>query len=331
MVDLLRHFAVAAFDLAVLVPRIGGLASADVLGEATEFDEADTAFDESACEEALAGVGGHAGAGIVDAVEFTGGFGLVGDVAEVGHGGLHAPGHFVVFDGGFDMAVVAGEAGEVAVHGADEVESLTLGGEGVARLDVGDGFCLIGLHDGSLVLGGEEAVAEETDAAVRGFGAAALEDDVGGEVAGFGAEAVAGPGAGAGVSEKGETGVHEEVALSMLAEFGGHAADDADLVDDTGDVREEVADGDAGLAVAVEGPVGGLDSAVVVELGALNGDGHGFTGVFFEEGFGVEGIDVGDAAAHVAEDDGAGFGGDALGAVDESGLGFLLNEAVQGC
>ena len=73
-----------------------------------------------------------------------------------------------------------------------------------------------------------------------------------------------------------------------------------------------------------------MDSAVVVELGALNGDGHGFAGVFFEKGFGVEGIDVGDAAAHVAEDDGAGFGGDALGAVDESGLGFLLDEAMQG-
>jgi hypothetical protein len=76
--------------------------------------------------------------------------------------------------------------------------------------------------------------------------------------------------------------------------------------------------------------VGGLDGAVVVELGALNGDGHGFAGVPFEEGFWVEGIDVGDAAAHVAEDDGAGFGGDVLGAVDESGLGFLLDEAVQG-
>jgi len=181
------------------------------------------------------------------------------------------------------------------------------------------------------MLSGEKAVAEEADAAVRGFGAAALEDDVGGEVAGFGAEAVAGPGAGAGVSEEGETGVHEEVALGMLAELGGHAADDADFVDDAGDVREKVADGDAGLAVTVEGPVGGLDGAVVVELGALNGNGHGLAGVFFEEGFGVEGIDVGDAAAHVAEDDGAGFGGDALGAVDESGLGFLLNEAVQGC
>jgi hypothetical protein len=40
----------------MVIPRIGGIAAADVAGETAELDEADAFFDEASGEQGLAGV-----------------------------------------------------------------------------------------------------------------------------------------------------------------------------------------------------------------------------------------------------------------------------------
>ena len=95
----------------------------------------------------------------------------------------------------------------------------------------------------------------------------------------------------------------------MLAKLCGHGANDGEVVGARGNLGQHVGDFDAGLSARFGLPVRGLDVAVGIELGALEGDGHGFTVEFLEEGFGIEGVDVRDAAGHVEEDDRLGLGG----------------------
>ena len=142
---------------------------------------------------------------------------------------------------------------------------------------------------------------------MRGNGVAAFEDDVAGQVFVGAAEAVADPGAGAGMSEEGEAGVYGEVPLGVFVDGAGHGADDGEVVGAMAQVGEEAADVEAALAMLLEFEGAGEDFAVVVELGAFDFDGHGLTGFFFEAWFGVEGVNVRDAAGHVAEDDVFGF------------------------
>ena len=162
----------------MVVPGIGSIAAADVVGEGAELDEAHAAFDQTTREQALAGVGGFFRLGIVEAVEFLRCFGFAGDVAEVRDGGLHAPGHLVVRNGGLDVPVVLGGAGEALVHRADEVKLAALEVVRLARADIRDGFGFIGLNHAGLMLRGQEAVAEQTHAAMRCGCAAALQYDV---------------------------------------------------------------------------------------------------------------------------------------------------------
>ena len=123
--------------------------------------------------------------------------------------------------------------------------------------------------------------------------------------------------------------MHEEVPLCMLAELSCHAADEADVVDDAADLREEIAHFNARLPVAFEVPVRGLNGAVVVELRLLDGSRHRLALELLEHGLVIEGIDVGHAAAHVEEDDAACFGSETLGTIHERGLGFFLHEACE--
>ena len=183
LVDLVRHLAVAFFEGTVVVPGIRSIAAAEVVGERAEFDEAHAALDQAPSEQALAGVGGFFWLGIVEAVEFLRRLGFAGDVAEVGDGRLHAPGHLVVRNGGLDVHVVPCGAGKAFVHRTDEVELLALHVVRLARTDVGDGFGLIGFHDTGLMLCRQEAIAEKADAAMRCRCATALQHDIAWEIA----------------------------------------------------------------------------------------------------------------------------------------------------
>lgn len=147
LADLVAHFTVAFFEIAVVIPWVGAVSATDVVGEGGQFDEANAAFDEAAGEEALASVGGLLGLGVVEAIEFFGEFGFAGEVAEFGNGRLHAPCEFVVADGSLNLRVGVDSRGEALVEGVDEIEFAALKVGGFAGFDVADSFALVGADD----------------------------------------------------------------------------------------------------------------------------------------------------------------------------------------
>lgn len=70
-----------------------------------------------------------------------------------------------------------------------------------------------------------------------------------GEILVFGAEAVGDPRAEGGAREAGVAAVHQHERRLMVGNVGVHGADHGDFVDARGDMREEFADLDTGLAV----------------------------------------------------------------------------------
>ena len=100
-------------------------------------------------------------------------------------------------------------------------------------------------------------------------------------------------------------GVHEVVGAGVLREVRDHRPHDRELVDTRSDVRKQVTDGDAALAVAAELP-GALEHiADVVELRWVGLDLDRLSVLAIEPGLGVERIELRRAAVHKKEDDAA--------------------------
>ena len=305
-VDGFGTFFHAGFEIGVMVP-----------GAVVELDHADAALGEAAGEEAVGSEG--AVAGFFDAVEVECGLGFVFEVGEFRDAALHFEGHLVLGDAGGDFGVVL-LFGEEAVEALDFFDDLALGAlaDALGIADVVDGVAF-GLELDALEAAGEDAAAPL--AGGDGLGAVFAgggEDDEAGEVLGFGAEAVEEPGAHAGAALDDGAGVHEGVGGVMIDLLRLHGADDAEFVGLFGDVGEEVAYFDAGLAVFLEvgeGASGFEDLAL--ELGELlafgEGFGEGLFVEFFEFGFPVEGLELGGAAGHAEEDDAFGFDGEVRG------------------
>src|SRR5665213_588002 len=125
---------------------------------AVELDEADAAFDHAAREQtAHAKLGGGL---VVQAVELARGGGFIGDVDDFRGAGLHAEGEFVSRDAGGEFGVHFGGGVALAIEFADQIEGSALlritdavwGGEVEDRGTAA-------AEDGSLIGGGEEAVA----------------------------------------------------------------------------------------------------------------------------------------------------------------------------
>ncbi len=194
------------------------------------------------------------------------------------------------------------------VEGVEEVElgALFLGGE-VLVADMFDELFelgMFGIDVGALVDAGEEAALP-----VLGFldgVTAGAHGDEAGEVLVFGAEAVGDPGSEAGSGEAGFSAIHEEEGGFVVGDIGVHGADDGEVIGAFADVGEEFTDLEAGLAVALEGEGGteggaGFAFCFEVEREFLAVPAGEFR-------FGVEGIDVGDAAIGEDMDDAFGFG-----------------------
>ena len=143
---------------------------------------------------------------------------------------------------------------------------------------------------------------------MRRDGVTALQDDEGRQIAVSASKAVADPRAGTGMPHEGEAGVEGVVALGVFVDLGGHGADDGEIVGaPLLNLGKHRADFQAALAALFEVKRAPENLPVVIELGAFHFDWHRFAVHFAELGFGVEGIDMGDAARHVEEDDVLGF------------------------
>src|SRR5687767_9752092 len=85
----------------------------------------------------------------------------------------------------------------------------------------------------------------------------------------------------------------------MIRNIGVHGADDAAIVDHTGEIGKRFADFDAALAMALEFERGRHEAGAAALLVKLAAGLLAF--VFFEGGFGIERIDVGGAAVEEKE------------------------------
>ena len=94
---------------------------------------------------------------------------------------------------------------------------------------------------------------------------AEAQHDEAGQVLVVAAQAVVDPGAEAGPAGDGMAGVQEQHAVGVQRQVGLHRADDGQVVGAGGDVREQVADRQAGLAVAAEAP-GAFQPLAIAQL-----------------------------------------------------------------
>ena len=283
-----------------------------------ELDEADVAFEQAAGQQAVGRIGARAGD--LGAVGRQGLAGFLGDVGQLRHRGLHAEGHLVGLHAG-DGLGVADLLGPLLVEGGQVVQ------QGAALLAV-DGGRVLQVEHGvgartqadALVAGRQEAAAPEAreDRLARVL-AGALRDhrDERGEVGVLGAEAIARPGAHAGVTRLLVPRVHERDRRVVVDRLGVEALDEAQLVGDRLQVREQVADPEAVLAAKLAVLEGGRARVAALAAGhagqalrAFHGGRQVLAGHLLQHRLVVEEVDVREAAGLEEAEHALGLGGE---------------------
>ena len=151
-------------------------------------------------------------------------------------------------------------------------------------------------HPGALVVGGQEVVGEDLRPRVRQLG---RDHDERRQVLVEGPQAVADPGAEARPREGDRTRVEAEGRLEVVGVVRVHRADEANVVHDAADVREEVAYHRAALAARLE-----IEERAKQVLDALRmrPQGRRLSVKREQLGLGIEGLQMGEAAGQEDED-----------------------------
>ena len=108
------------------------------------------------------------------------------------------------------------------------------------------------------------------------------------------------------MAHEGKAGVEGVVALRVLVDLGGHAADDREVVGKPGQLGEKVRHHHAALAARLRLPRAGHDVPVVVEHRGLHRHGHRLAVALRQRRLGIERVHMRHAAAHVGEYDALG-------------------------
>src|SRR5262249_23003376 len=147
-------------------------------------------------------------------------------------------------------------------------------------------------EDGALVGGGHVAARPVLGAADRS--AAAVEHDhEAGQVLVDAAQAVSRPAAQAGVAAQHAAGVHHQHGRAVLGGLGVHGVQEGDVTDAARQVREQVADELAALAVLPESPLWTDDAALIAVAAAPEGPHRDSAAIeAVEARLVVEGIDL---------------------------------------
>jgi len=211
LIDCFTVLAVSADEAVVLIPAVA------ISAGTGELDEADATLNEAAGKEALAAKDfGLIEIGI-EAIHFFHGVGLAGEVEEIGDGGLHPEGGFVIQNGGFDL-LFSGETGfRSGIELPHEVELPSLeSGVRLGGIDIGDGG-VSGVEDRALIGGRKVTGVEVVEA--TGRDEASVEDDESREILVLGAEAIADPSAHTRATLETGTGVEEVVRGGVFREL----------------------------------------------------------------------------------------------------------------
>ncbi len=221
---------------------------------------------------------------------------------------LHAIGQLERLDARFELGVVLAALLMALVELAQQIELAALLGQRQRRvLDVLDELLDLGVARvdvGALVGAGQEGGLPVLRL-LNGV-AARTHGDEAGQVLVVAAQAVGHPRTHARPNLPGFAAVHQQQRRLVIGHVGVHRANDADVVDAAGGVREQVAHLDTGLAVSLKlerRGEGGAGLAFGAEVGAR----QQFAGVFRQRRLGIERIDVRRAAVHKQVDDALGL------------------------
>ncbi len=241
----LVYFAAAQFELFV---EIIDLITVVIPVGVIELNKAHASFDESAGEQAIAGVGGFfSGA----PVQGEGAFIFAREIHEFRRAGLHAVGCFVAIETGEDFRITGGRELFV-IEGGDGGLEVEFGftAESLRAAKVEDGIAG-GAEGDSLKRGGEKSAAPQCRAGARAAWSA-LKDNESGQVAGGAAKSIGRPRSEGGAARRLEAGIHEKFGRSVIKKVGGHAAQPAHVVCDLLVMWKQVAERHPALAVLAE-------------------------------------------------------------------------------
>ena len=238
----------------------------------------------------------------IDPVSLAGGLAFLADIGQFRDGLLHEKGGFRILYGRNHGILGRRPVCKTPVQGANEIERPALLTLEHGRIDVGHRLLVRDIENRTLRGGGQKGIAEDTHSAMRNGGLVRAKNDIPGQVRILRAASVSHPRPGAGITKEGEAGVHEEIALRVLTEFGCHGAHDGEVVRTLRNRGKHVGHLQARLPPLLRLPRRGHDIAIGIELRPLDRHRQGLAVHFLELRLGIEGIHVGHPPRHVEQD-----------------------------
>ncbi len=274
--------------------------AASLVGTIEELHKTHALLHEPTREDAVAGVGGlqvfHRVARLIGAIHFQNVRGLGGNVGDLGHGELHLRGEFVAGDARGEFAVAGETLKMMAVQRANEIAR---GGVGHRRQcgwtrEIPQRFRRVEVR--ALKRRWEKTGAPEISRRLRST-TRVRNGDIRGERVVFAAEPVGGPCAHAGEAIEREARAHEVFAGAVRVRFAGERMDEAHLVGQRTELRNEIGNHFAALSARAELP----RALVQISLPPLKGQqplppGHRLAVAFDEFGFVIKRVHLAHAA-----------------------------------
>ena len=288
------------------------------------LDEADAAFDKAAGAQQVRSIG--FGGVVVEAIGLLGSVGLLGEVDGFRRGFLHAIGEFVGARTGQQFGVFRTQGRAVLVERLQQVELLAL-------LRIGDEFGMVEIDDrriagteGSALVDGRQEAGAPVDRSAGWFAISVIKHDIGRQVGIGRTQRIGDPGAERGTARLHVAGVEFQDGNVVRRADGFAVLDEAELVGVLGDVRHEVGEPGAALAILLPGAVRGeqlADAALGGRLDALQeGRGDFLSGEADQFGLVVKEIERARRAVHMQPDHRFGLGGE-MGILGGQGIGEL--------
>ena len=240
-------------DVAALVGQAAGDVRVRVPVVQVNLNEAHAAFDHPPGQQHRVAEGARLLGRF--AVELVGRFGFVRDIGQFGHAGLHAEGQLVLLDAGVRCGIAhLAVVDFVQFPQPVERRAADLGGDAVGVVDVKNRIAA-GAEGNAGVLARQIAgrpQAGRNRLHLLGVGRIGHQHDEGRQIVIHRAQAVGSPCAQARTAGNLVAGLHVADGRLVVDGLGVHAADEANVVDVLGQIRQQFADPHAGLSVLGE-------------------------------------------------------------------------------
>src|SRR5579859_3436400 len=296
LIAFLRQPFMIDLEVVMVVPRLAGAVP--------DLHEANAALEQAAGNEHLAGLGALA-------VHLADGLRLEADVKGVGGVHLHAVGQFKGLDARLDLRVFLALLLVTLVELLQKIELPPLFRQrNVIVFDVLDQLLdlrVLGIDVSSLI-NSRQKTRLPVLRFLDGIAAGAHRDESR-QVLVVRTQAVGDPGTHAGADLTRVPAIHQHQRRLVIGNIGVHRADHANIINALGHVGKNLADLDSALGEFFELELR-REPGAGLALGLQILHGQRLAGVFFQRGFGIEGVNVRRAAVGENVDDAPGFAGE---------------------